>query len=127
MESTKAKHGRHPKSIWTTAASWFSNTPKDPDRLAENRRQKKTAKRNLAKVAWRATLATNERVREFSHFRQTPASSGAFFLSTFQFSAFQHFSFTQIPLFPRPSLLPASGPATSSFNGLHPKSKFLAV
>jgi hypothetical protein len=25
--STKAKHGRHLKSIWTTAASWFSNTP----------------------------------------------------------------------------------------------------
>jgi len=28
------------------------------------------------------------------------------------------------PLFP---LFPASGPATSSFNGLHPKSKFLAI
>jgi hypothetical protein len=31
------------------------------------------------------------------------------------------FSFTQIPLFP------ASGPATGSLNGLHPKSKFLAT
>jgi hypothetical protein len=33
--TTKVKHGRHPKSSWTTAASWFSNTPEDPDRLAE--------------------------------------------------------------------------------------------
>ena len=30
-------------------------------------------------------------------------------------------------LFPQPPLFPASGPATRSFNGLHPKSNFLAV
>jgi hypothetical protein len=42
MATTKAKHGRHPKSIWKTAASWFSNPPEDPGRLAENRRRKKS-------------------------------------------------------------------------------------
>jgi len=31
------------------------------------------------------------------------------------------------PLFPRNPLFPASGPATRSFNGLHPKSNFLAA
>ena len=31
------------------------------------------------------------------------------------------------PLFPRNPLFPASGPATGYFNGLHAKSKFLAV
>jgi hypothetical protein len=31
----QVKHGRLPKSIWTTVAPWFSNTPEDPDRLAE--------------------------------------------------------------------------------------------
>ena len=40
--------------------------------------------------------------------------------------SFQHFSFTQIPLFPRNPLFPASGPATGSFNGPHLKSKFLS-
>jgi hypothetical protein len=39
--------------------------------------------------------------------------------SAFQFSAFQ--------LYPDTPFSPASGPATGSFNGLHPKSKFLAV
>ena len=32
---TRRRHGKHLKSIWTTAASWFSNPPEDPDRLAE--------------------------------------------------------------------------------------------
>jgi hypothetical protein len=41
-DSTKVPHGRHLKSIWTTAASWFSNTPEDPGRLPKNRRQKKS-------------------------------------------------------------------------------------
>jgi hypothetical protein len=40
--STRRRHGKHLKSIWTTVASWFSNTPEDPCRLAENRRQKKS-------------------------------------------------------------------------------------
>jgi hypothetical protein len=34
-KQTPSRHGRHLKSIWTTAASWFANTPEDPDRLAE--------------------------------------------------------------------------------------------
>jgi len=37
------------------------------------------------------------------------------------------FSFTQIPLFPRNPIFPASGPAIGSFNDLHAKSKFLAI
>ncbi len=47
--------------------------------------------------------------------------------SSFQHFSFQHFSFTQIPLFPRNPLFSASGPANRSFNGLHPKFKFLAL
>ena len=47
--------------------------------------------------------------------------------SSFQRFSFQHFSFTQIPLFPRNPLFPASGLATGSLNGLNPKSKFLAI
>jgi hypothetical protein len=46
--------------------------------------------------------------------------------SSFQRFSFQHFSFAQIPLFPRNPLFPASGLATGSLNGLNPKSKFLA-
>jgi hypothetical protein len=33
--STRRRHGKHLKSIWTTAAPWFSNPPEYPDRLAE--------------------------------------------------------------------------------------------
>ncbi len=46
---------------------------------------------------------------------------------TLLISEFQNFRFTQIPLFPRNPLFPASGPATSAFNGLHPKSNCLAI
>ena len=52
--ATKAKHGRHPKSIWTTAASWFSNTPdKQAARLPKNRRQKKSWQSGLESYAHR--------------------------------------------------------------------------
>ena len=54
--------------------------------------------------------------------KSTNSAKSAFgILSSFQNFRFQRFNFTQIPLFP------ASGPATSSFNGLHPKSNFLAM
>jgi hypothetical protein len=98
--STKAKHGRHLKSIWTTAASWFSNTP---DKQAA-RLPKTVAKRNLGKAVWRATLTANENCRESFRYRQISASSGAFFLSAFQFSAFQLYP---NPLFPRNPHFPA--------------------
>jgi hypothetical protein len=123
----------HLKSIWTTAASWFSNSPKKGALASRPFFQilKTAAKRNLGKAVGRGTLAANENRRELSQFRQKPASSGAFFLSAFQrfsISAFQHFSFIKIPpLFPRNPLFPVSGPATNSFNGLHPKSNFLAT
>ena len=47
--------------------------------------------------------------------------------SSIQHFSFQRFSFTKTPLFSRTPFFPASGPATGSFNGLHPKSKFLAI
>jgi hypothetical protein len=50
MATTKAKHGRHPKSIWTTAASWFSNTPEDPDRLAEKPPPKELLAKRLGEL-----------------------------------------------------------------------------
>jgi hypothetical protein len=37
----------------------------------------------------------------------------------------QHFSISALPK--SPPFFPASGPATRSFNGLHPKRKFLAT
>jgi hypothetical protein len=49
--------------------------------------------------------------------------------SHFRISAFSVTDFPKSPLFPlftRNPPFPASGPAASSFNGLHPKSNFLA-
>ena len=68
-------------------------------RLPKNRRQ-----RNLGKAVWRATLTANENRRESFRYRQISASSGAFFLSAFQFSAFQLYP---NPPFPRNPHFPA--------------------
>jgi hypothetical protein len=41
--STKVPHGKHPKSIWTTAERWFSNTPdKQEAHPPQSRRQKES-------------------------------------------------------------------------------------
>lgn len=49
MAAVGSNFGEHPelpenprKSIWTTVASRLSNSPEDSDRLAENRRRKKS-------------------------------------------------------------------------------------
>jgi len=39
-----------PKSIWKTAASWFSNTPEDPGRLAEKPRPKELLAKRLGEL-----------------------------------------------------------------------------
>ena len=59
---------------------------------------KKSSRKKVIRAALRATLAAKENRRESLRYRQISASSGAFFLSAL---SFQHFSFTQIPLFPR--------------------------
>jgi hypothetical protein len=63
------------------------------------------AKRILGKAAPRATLTANENRRKFSQFHQIPASSGAFFLSAFQFSAFQIYPNSPFP--PQPPDTPS--------------------
>jgi hypothetical protein len=71
------------------------------------------AKRIIGKAALTATLEVDENRREVSRYRQIPASSGAFFLSAFQFSAFQLYPnspFSPQPLFPPP---PVRSPALS--------------
>jgi hypothetical protein len=63
----------------------------------------KAAERNLGKAALRATLPSTENRREVSQFPQfprIPAFCAAFFLSAFQFSAFQHFSISALPQSP---------------------------
>jgi hypothetical protein len=100
MASTRALDGNPRKSNWTTAGSWFSNTPEDPDRLAE----KADAERILGKAAWRATITTNEHRYEFSRSRPISAFSGAFFLSAFQL--YQVPPFPPQPPFPRHPVRP---------------------
>jgi hypothetical protein len=48
--STKARRGKLPKSIWTTAASWFSNPP---DRQKFTRQE---TKKPLQKKSWQSGL-----------------------------------------------------------------------
>ena len=62
--STKAKCGKHTKSISTTAASWFSNTPEKgawASRLCS--KSEKVAAKNLGTAARRDTLRANENCR----------------------------------------------------------------
>lgn len=56
------------------------------------------AERILGKAVRKASLATNQKRREISRFRQFPAFCGAFLLSALQFSACQ--------LYPNPPFLP---------------------
>jgi hypothetical protein len=101
-----------PKPNMAGTRNPFGRRPHPGSRIHLTSRQpayrKTVAKRNLGKAVWRATLTANENRRESFRYRQISASSGAFFLSAFQFSAFQHFSFTQIPLFPRNPHFPPS-------------------
>ena len=124
--STRRRHGKHLKSTWTTGASWFSNTPrKEHGRPAcfpnpKNRRQNEFLAKRPGKLRSRQMKTAENPPNSAKHRRPAEHSS-------FQRFSFQHFSFTQIPLFPRNPLFPASGPANRSFNGLHLKSKFLAL
>ena len=52
--STKLRHGRHPKSIWTTAASWFSNPPDPPGGYEKQPNPKKILAKRLGELGSRA-------------------------------------------------------------------------
>jgi hypothetical protein len=58
--STKVRRCKPLKSIWTTAASWFSNTPDRQEAHLQLPTKKTAAKRNLGKAVLKATLAANE-------------------------------------------------------------------
>jgi hypothetical protein len=69
-----------------------------------------------------ATLARYES----RHIVSDPAASRlSTAVSTFLGVVFWHPSLTPVSPSPPTPLFPASGPATGSFNGLYPKSKFL--
>ena len=90
---------------------------KIPTESSKNRRQKILAKR-LGELRSRPL---NRVMNSHAPARSRRAAEH----SSFQRFSFQPFSSTQIPLFPRNPLFPASGLATGSLNGLNPKSKFL--
>ena len=98
--STRRRHGKHLKSIWTTAASWFSNTPEDPGRLAEKPPPKEFLAKRLGELRSRQMKTAVESPDPARSRRLAEHSS-------FQRFSFQHFSFTQIPLFPRNPHFPA--------------------
>jgi hypothetical protein len=100
------------------AASWFSNTAEDPDRIAEKPPPKEILAKRLEELRSRSK---NSVINSHAPARSRRAAEH----SSFQRFSFQPFSSTQIPLFPRNPLFPASGLATGSLNGLNPKSKFL--
>ena len=114
--STKLRHGTHPKSIWKTTASWSSHTP--------DKQEAHPPKEILARRA--ANLGSE--LMNFPPKSHNPARSrrglGIFSAETPPSVSPQHLF---RPLFPRSPLFPATGPATGSFNGFHPKSKSLAV
>jgi hypothetical protein len=58
MASTNAKHGSLPKSIWKMAASWFSNTAEDPDRIAEKPPPKEILAKRLGELRSRCMKIT---------------------------------------------------------------------
>lgn len=60
--STRRRHGKHPKSIWKTAAFWFSNTPEKGARAFRLffKSEKPQPNRILGKAARRATLGCSE-------------------------------------------------------------------
>ncbi|MEI7775132.1 MAG: hypothetical protein WCK17_10185 [Verrucomicrobiota bacterium] len=72
----------------------------------------KTLQKILAIAVWRSTFEADEIHCAINRLSQ---------IGLWSHSSFQNFSFTPNPPFP------ASGPSTSSFNGLHPKSNFLAM
>jgi len=144
------------------AASWFSNTP---DLEGIHSLKKPPHRGFFTKILGKAERMAIFALEEFHHesdFKLPPlaqvrrkcAGQGPFFLSAFQFSAFQRLpispffpallqDYFSVPLFdvgrnvgiwnaskhasePTP-FSPPSGPATGSFNGLHLKSNFLAA
>jgi hypothetical protein len=128
--STRRRHGKHLKSIWTTAAPWFSNTPKDPDRLAE----KLPPKEILAK---RSGEPRSPQMKPAVNPSDTAKSRRPAEHSSFQRFSFQHFSFTQTPFSPATPISPPSslrqgydrqaGPSQWLFQKAPAKSKFLAT
>jgi len=103
------------KSNRTSAASRFSDTPEDLDRLAEKPPPKEILAKRLGELRSRPmNMVVNS---------PDPARSRR----SAERSFLQQLRFAQHPLFPRNPLFPASGPASGSLNGPHLKSKFLAT
>jgi hypothetical protein len=100
MVSTKAKHGRHPKSIWKTAASWFSNPPEDPARLAEKPPTKELLAKRLGELRSQR-MKTAVKSSESAVYRR---GLGIFLIETPLTAAQKHLF---RPLFPRNPHFPA--------------------
>jgi hypothetical protein len=98
--STGRRHGKHLKSIWTTAASWFSNPPEDPDRLAEKPPPKEILAQRFGRLRSRR-MKIAVKSPEPSDYR---CGLGIFITETPLTAAPKHFF---RPLFPRPPHFPA--------------------
>lgn len=131
--STQVWCGGHPRSNWTTTASWSSNLPDSA------RRAQKTKINRCFKNPWHrglGKLCSDDKTNAM----KTPDCAGTRHpdgLSPFQFSDFQFFQSPLPPSTPSTPFSPTSslrqgygrqaGPAHRLFHGLSSKSKFLAA
>ena len=126
MATTKAKHGRHPKSNWTTVASWFSNPPdKQEARLPGSpSTEKPSPKEILAKRPAELRSRQMEIGVKFSESADYRRGLGFFLTETPSTAAPKHLF---RPLFPRNPLFPRLRSGHQLFQRPSAESKFLAV
>jgi hypothetical protein len=122
MASTKAKHGRHPKSIWTSAASWFSNTPEDPGRLTEKPPPKEILAKRFGRLRSRR-VKTAVKSPESAVYRR---GLGIFLTETPPTDTPRHRDTSSVPHFPRTPPFPRPPVRSNgSFSGLPQKANSL--
>ena len=122
--STRRRHGKHPKSIWTTGGLWWSNTPEKRTGPPAGRNRHKPPPKDLGKAGRKTTLGTNENRRKLSRISRALARLGIFLTETPSSEAPTHFLRPPSP--PQPPFSPPSGSLMSFLKHLPAKSNFLA-
>jgi len=100
-DSTSARHGRHPKSSWTTSESWFSNPP-DPAR--QQKKMLPLPKKSLARRSGKLRSSKMNFDPKFPNIARSRRKSTIFRAETPPTAAPEHLS---RPLFPRNPHFPA--------------------